>query len=44
VPLLRVQTWTRRALRVGASVEDVRAVLERFNVGLSDELMVEARE
>jgi len=43
VSLLRVQTWTQRALRVGASVEEVRTVLERFDLGLNAELCVEAR-
>jgi hypothetical protein len=38
-----VQAWTDRALRVGASVEDVRTVLERFNLRLSATLDVEVR-
>jgi hypothetical protein len=43
VSLLRVRTWTQRALRVGASVEEIRAILERFNLALTAELDVEAR-
>jgi hypothetical protein len=44
VSLLRVQTWTNRALRVGASIEDVQKILERFGLHLNGALDVEALE
>jgi hypothetical protein len=44
VSVLRVGAWARRALRVGASAEEVRAVLTPYDLVLTPELSIKARD
>jgi hypothetical protein len=44
VSVLRVGAWARRALRVGASAEEVQAVLNPYDLVLTPELSIKARE
>jgi hypothetical protein len=41
VSVVRVRTWTKRALRLGASADDVRRVLATYGLDLTSELNVE---
>jgi hypothetical protein len=43
VTLLRVRTWVHRALRAGASAEEVRTTLNPFDLVLDTELNVAVR-
>ena len=44
VSVLRVGAWARRALRLGASPEDVQRILAPYDLELTSELSIKPRD